>query len=809
MGKKLIIAEKPSLARTTMKALFFEKWQTKDGFAEGENYVCSWCFGHLFELYSVDDYFSRPKSSWRLEELPFIPQEYKYKIKEDSGVKKQIKLIEHLILREDITGIIHAGDPDCEGQKLCDDVIEYCFNKNNINKPVERLWFSEQNEPSIRKDIKNLKPNSNYKNYYNEASARTVVDYCVGINYSRALTLIAASASEDKVTLPQGRVLGCIVKYIYDRHIVQEEFVPENYTNIGLVFKDKNKTMLILKDSIYKEEEQYKALELLNRLNSSNTYVQKVDEKEVKKLPNRLFSLTTLQNKMAKQKFTGKETLTYTQKLYEKGYLTYPRAKSEYLPDNEKDNVMKVLEVFKKDIFNIDFRDTPHIFDSSKVGNDHSAIIPTTKLPKNDELTGKEKLVYEVIRNRFLSNFCTEPCILKETKVIIANSDNEKTAEMKGIKIIQKGFLIFENIIEEKTLIFDFKEGQKIDCDYIINDCVTKPPSNVSPKELNDFLESPFRKEGESEEERYKKLLSGLEIGTVATRADIVDNAKKYEYIAEGRGVYTITDKGIYFIETAEKLGLLMSKEQTANLGKYLQAIRDNKISVKQCVNAIEKEVNKRVVSAKQINVDGFVLDREEIGNCPNCGKIIFESAKAFYCEGFKDKSCNFVLNKKDKFLADRGKLLTKGLAKKLIKTGQAKVCGLKKKDGETTYDAVIKILKNGNYINLAFADKEDIKTEDLGTCPRCGKPIIEGKVNFYCGGFKDEPKCKYSVWKEDKYLKERGIKLSKSNIKNLIGGKKLLVKDIKRKNGEGTYNAYIYLDDTGTYVNYKFEIKK
>lgn len=808
MGKKLIIAEKPSLGRTIMKALFFENWQNKDGYAEGENYICSWCFGHLFELYNVDDYFKREKTLWKLEELPFIPKEYKYKIKSDKGVQKQLKTLEELILRNDITGIVHCGDADNEGCKIVNDVIDYCFDKNKITKPVERLWFSAQNELSIREDIKKMKDNEFYKNHYNEACARTIIDYCIGINYSRALSLIAASCSEYKVTLPQGRVLGCIVKYIYDRHKEQEEFEPKNYTNIGLVFKNKDKTMLILKDSIYDEEEQYKALELLNRLNSANTYVKEIEEKEIKKQPNRLFSLTTLQNTLAKQKFSAQDTLTYTQKLYEIGYLTYPRAKSEYLPETEKGNVMKVLEVFKKDLGNIEFRDTPHIFDTSKVGSDHSAIIPTTKVPKYDELTGKEKVVYDCIKNRFLSNFCTEPCIIKETKIIIANSDNDKTAELKGIKIIQKGFLVFENNISDKPIPFDFQKGEQIDCDYVLNDCVTKPPTNVTPKELNNFLENPFAKEDDTEEERYKKLLAGLEIGTVATRSGIIENAKKYEYIAEAKGVYTITSKGIYFIDTAEKLGLLMSKEQTATLGKYLQGINDNKITVDQCVNMIHKEVKSKVVAAKQIQVNGFVLVREEIGKCV-CGKNIYESAKVFYCEGFKDKSCDFILNKKDKFLTDRGKSLTKPIAKKLIKTGQAKVTGLKKKDGTSTYDAIIKIVKNGNYYNLNFAEKEEIKTADLGHCPRCGQVIAEGKMNYYCTGYKSDPSCKYSVWKEDKYLKERGIKLSKANIKSLIAGKRILSKDITRKDGKGTYNANIYLEDTGTYVNYKFEITK
>lgn len=813
MGKRLIIAEKPNLALIIIKGLYKENWQKKDDYFEGTNFICSSCFGHLFELYEVDDYFGREKTKWNLEELPFVPSEYKFKIINNDGVKKRLNLLEKLIMRNDVTGIIHAGDPDAEGQKIVNDVIDYCFDKNKIKKKVERLWFSAENEISVRSDIQKMRDNEEYKNYFNQSLARTKIDYLVGINYSRELSLIA-SQNGGKILLAQGRVLGCIVKYIYDRYIEQQNFIPKNYTNIGFVMNDKDKTMLILKNSIFEEEEEYKALEIVNRLNCSNTYIKSIEEKQINKLPNNLFSLTKLQNKMSKMKISTNDTLDYVQKLYEKGFLTYPRAKSEYLAETEKENVNKVIEVFRQQgITNISFRDSKHIFDSSKVGNNHSAIIPTTKLPKEDELKGPEKLIYDTIKNRFLANFCEEKCIVNQTRITIANSDSEidMTAEMRGLKVIQKGFLVFENTLEEKFLP-NFKKGERLEGEYQLNYCVTKAPANVTPTELNDFMESPFKKNDESEEERYKKILEGLEIGTPATRSKIVENAKKYDYIIEEKGVYTITPKGIFFIKTAEKLGLLMTKEETATLGVKLQSVLDKKITENQCVDIIERDVIKKVNAAKNITVPGYVVEVEEIGICPICGKKILESNKSFYCEGIKDKSCNFSLFKKDNFLSLRGKTLTATLAKKLLKNKTAKV-SLKKKDG-SKYDANITYKKNGNYYNIDFAERSttgDNNTTDksIGTCPRCGKPVLKGDKGYYCSGYKDTPKCGFTIWKKNKYLDGRGIKLSESNIKKLINKEQILVKNIKKKDGNGTYSAYISLDDTGTFVNYKITLAK
>lgn len=826
MGKSLIIAEKPSLSNTIQRALNFERWKRYDGYSESDNYICTNCFGHLLTLFDFDNYFNREKTKWSLGEIPFIPNVYKYKVKNDTGVKKQLNIIEDLIIKNDIDTIINAGDADAEGTKLVNLVIEFCFNKNKINKPIKRLWVKDQSEKSIAIEINRLRENAEFNNYNDEATARASIDWIVGINFSRGLTLIAnsniISTSSDNeanknakevlnkdakaVLLPQGRVIGCIVKHIYDRHIEQKNFIPKKYFNIGMNIENKNLS-IILKDSIFQEDEHVKALGVLNELNRSNTFVSKIEIVPQKKLPKKLFSLTTLQNTVNKKhKIRNKSVLDATQSLYEKGYITYPRSSTEYLGTNSKENVKGVIEAFKAIYNNIEFKDSKTIFDNSKIDS-HEAIIPTNKIP--EDIKGTEKIVYETIRNRFLSNFCTEECIIENKTVNISNSANDLVGQINGTKVLKLGFLKFDNIIEEKE-IGNFSEGEKLIAKYVINECFTQAPKNINSKELSSFLESPLSKEGETEEDKYSKILGGLEIGTVATRDMIIENAIKYNYIEDKNGIYTITNKGIYFVETAKKLGLLMDVDHNVMIGKYLKAVFNKKITVNQCVEVIEKYVTSSINRAKTIKVDSFTEERELIGVCPECRKTVYESEKAFYCEGFKDKSCNFAISKKDRFMSSKGKTVTKSIAKSLIKNGLAKVKDLTKIDGKTKYDAYIKLVKNENFYNIRFADKEDIPVKETVTCPRCDRNIYESEKSFYCSGYRDEKnKCNYTVWKTNKFLSERNIKLTNSNYKNLIKGKKILVKDIERKEKPGKYNSYVYLEDTGTYVNYKFEMEQ
>ena len=206
---KLIIAEKPSLAMNVVKSI--GSMNKHDGYFENNDYIVTFAFGHLLQLFDVDDYFNREKSKWNLEELPFVPDNFKFKIRDDKGVKKQFNIIKDLIKREDIDEIVNCGDADREGEVIVNNIVNRIFEEWSIKKPVKRLWLPEQTTQTIRQELKNLKDDGEYKSLYNEGLARTYLDWTYGINLTRYLSI------KSQAFLPVGRVLIPIVKYVYDR----------------------------------------------------------------------------------------------------------------------------------------------------------------------------------------------------------------------------------------------------------------------------------------------------------------------------------------------------------------------------------------------------------------------------------------------------------------------------------------------------------------------------------------------------------------------------------------------------------------
>ena len=385
--KKVIIAEKPSLAMTIVQAIG-GNFKKNDGYFENDKYVVTFGFGHLFQLYSIDDYFDREKTKWNLEELPFIPSRYKFKLIDDIGVKKQFETIKKLIDRNDISEIINCGDADREGEVIGRLIIENAL-EGQI-KPIKRLWLPEQTHETIRYALKNLDDSSKYDLLYDEGLVRTCVDWIYGINLTRLLTCKAFK------TLPVGRVLIPIVEVIYNRDMEIKNFIPKKYYQGEVDFEKDNNTIKFSIDEL-KFDTKEECIKAIAPLKEEKVIVKDIQIKEIKKQPKKLFSLDKLQNKLSKElKLSANDSLKIIQGLYEKGYVTYPRTNTEYLADAEKDKVQKIIDIIDKDNI-LEMKNKKSIFDTSKVES-HSAITPTTKVPK--DLTGKELDVYNIIKNR-------------------------------------------------------------------------------------------------------------------------------------------------------------------------------------------------------------------------------------------------------------------------------------------------------------------------------------------------------------------------------------------------------------------------
>ena len=773
---KLIIAEKPSLAMNVVKSI--GSMNKHDGYFENNDYIVTFAFGHLLQLFDVDDYFNREKSKWNLEELPFVPDNFKFKIRDDKGVKKQFNIIKDLIKREDIDEIVNCGDADREGEVIVNNIVNRIFEEWSIKKPVKRLWLPEQTTQTIRQELKNLKDDGKYKSLYNEGLARTYLDWTYGINLTRYLSI------KSQAFLPVGRVLIPIVKYVYDRDKVIENFRPETFFEIGALIKKSNLEIKTkLKDRHFAADERKKAEELLDNLKDKKAVVTKVEKKEVKKQPPKLFSLDTLQNKMFKDyKMSLDDTLQHLQKLYENGFTTYPRTNTEYLADTEKEKIKGVVAAVKEKFnIDIDFKDKKSIFNSSKVES-HSAITPTVKLPEEEKLSEEEKKVYAAIKNRFISNFLNDETIVEETKVLINIED--EVIELKGNVIKQEGFFKYENVKKENELP-EFTEGEKLDTKLSVDEKQTQKPNRVTESELNNFLKNPFKKneveelENSNDDEEYKLILEGCEIGTVATRAGIIKNAKKYEYIKEVKGHLECENKGIKLIEVLEKLNIDLDKEKTVEFGRELKMVYKNDIEIHTVIDKVENELNEIVSNGNNIKIDKIENKREILGVCPVCGKGNIIVGKTGYgCSRWKE-DCKFFIPKKI-----AGKTISESMAKKLIKDKKTStINGFKSKSGKE-FNAALKI--EDKRIVFDFS----VENEGLGTCPVCGKgKITTNKSGYGCNRWKEG--CKFFVGKQI-----AGKNISEAIVKKLIKDKKTgTIKGFKSKSGK-SFDAALILKD-------------
>ena len=782
---KLIICEKLSLAKTVSKAIGIEKWE--DGYVKCKNdYIVTWGKGHLFQLYDVDDYEGK-KMKWEEISLPYIPEKYLYRIRDDKKTKqkdieaeKQFKRIGKILKDYDISSIINCGDADREGQIIVDIIMDQL----NWNGNRERLWLPEQTEQTIRRQLAKLENNEKYINLANEGYARTFMDWLLGIN----LTIYITNKVGQYMNV--GRVMIPTIKFIYDRDTAIKNFVKTKYYQAESVTEKDGVKITLTKEQKYNNKEECE--ELINTL-PKTAIVDKIEKSEIKKTPKKLFSLSKLQSELSsKYKINFGTSNKIIQSLYEKGFITYPRTNTEYLAEEEKDRVNEVIETIKG--IPLKVVDTKRIFDNSKIES-HSAIIPTVKVPSEKELSDDEKIVYNTVRNRFISNFLDEETKIEKTTIFIKAGDEEFKLSGKIVK--KEGFLKYEpekienqlpKLVEKEEILTDFKVVEK----------ETQPPKKVTEEELSNYFKNPFRKEQQTEDEEYKAILNGVEIGTEATRTETIEKCKDTWYISQKGANYSIEPFGEKLIEVLDKLHINLYKEKTVEFSEMQKKVFKGIVTIDDLLELVKDELTSIV--NLDIKIEKVVKEdtREIIGTCPRCGRNIYESEKSFYCEGYKaeENICTFTLWKEQKYPQTK---LTKSNAKALLSGKTVHLKKLKSKEGKE-YEADFILSDDGKYVNLKRVSVEN--KEIIGICPRCGRNIYESEKSFYCEGYKaEENKCNFSLWKEQKYP---STKITKANAKALLSGKDILVKGLTSKAGK-QYDAYHTLLDDGKYVSLKF----
>ena len=683
--KKLIIAEKPSLARNIASALNVKV--NKEGYMENGKYIISWAFGHLFKLRDVDGYVGE-KRKWSEVKLPFFPEKFEFDLKNDLGIKKHYKILNNLINSNEVDEIVNAGDADREGQIIVDIII----NAIKTDKKIKRLWLPEQTEETIRKAINNLEDNSKYKNLHNEGLARTYMDWLMGINLTRYISLKA------NTLFPVGRVLIPVIKHIYDKDLAIKNFIPEKYFTIESETMCNGTLLKLICDKKYNLLELEKAKSYSYELNRNKGIVKDITEKEIILNPPKLFSLSKLQSKLSKEnKISFAQSLEIIQKLYEKGFITYPRTNTEYLAEEEKDKVRELIKLYSN--YELEFKDSKKIFDSSKIES-HSAVMPTLKIPDMNSLNLEEKIIFETVRNRFISNFLKEQAIINQTEIKIAVGN--EIFNLKGKSVKQEGFLKYENQKIDNKLPY-FEINQKIDVDFKIVDKLTVPPKKVTEENLSNYLKNPFRKEKNQENEddtqEYRDIMKGVEIGTEATRTGIIKNAKKYGYITSEKQNFSITEKGIKLIELLDLLHINLYAEKTVEFSMLQKDIYNNRKTVDDIIEKTKSELQN--IINQDIEVEKFEKEMEVIGKCPKCNSNVYENSKSYCCSNYKN-GCKTSLWKEASYFGQKIKI-SKDNAKKLLR-GEQVVFKIKSKSGKE-YNAHFGIEINGDYLNLQRKD--------------------------------------------------------------------------------------------------------
>ena len=707
----LIIAEKPSLGRNIAAGL--GSFQRRDGYLENEQYLITWAFGHLFSLVDVEAYGAPVrKGGWSMENLPCFPDRFQFELRRgkdkqvDGGVVKQFRIIETLCNREDVDTVVNAGDADREGEIIVRTCIEKALKSE---KPVRRLWLPDQTPQTVRTAFADMKEDGEYDNLASEGYARTYIDWLYGVNLTRYATLRTGSL------MRVGRVIVPIVRAIYDRDMAIKNFVPETYYSIASKEKTGDEVVELQSKKRFSATELGKAKATCDAYNGCDAIVTSVKRKKDILSPGKLYSLSKLQNVLGKKyKMSMAESLAIVQKLYEEGYLTYPRTNSEYLATAEKGKIRTILEACAKLGYPVVFKDKKTIFDDSKIES-HSAITPTYKIPDKSRLSEKEMQVYSTVFRRFVAVFCGEDCVAEKVEITVAVGDLEEFV-LKGISIREKGWMKYDDSSQKDKLLPSLQKGDRVNIHFAPVEKETTPPKHYTIETLNNYLKNPFREEkaavddsmGADDAEEYRAMFQGVELGTEATRTGIIDNAKNSGYIQLKKDVYTILPGGIHLIESLDRMNIRMDKYKTSEMGKALKSVFRGELSVDASVEMAKREIAQYFAATEPLPIEedqdvGFFGD--VIGACPLCGSPVKRYKVSYGCSGYKE-GCQFHLN-----LYICGRAISVSNARRLLETGStAKIKGFISKKG-TPFDAILR--REGDRCVFSFDDEpKSEKTE-------------------------------------------------------------------------------------------------
>ena len=685
----LIITEKPSVARTISKVL--GATARRDGYLEGGGYLISWCVGHLVELAPPGAYDPRLER-WNRADLPILPERWQYLV--SSSTKKQFDVLCKLMHRADVDRIVCATDAGREGELIFRLVYHQC----GCRKPVSRLWISSMEDAAIRAGFANLKPSTEYDSLYKAALCRERADWLVGINATRLFSCLHG------VTLNVGRVMTPTLAMTVEREAAIAAFHPEPFYTIFLQMEGYMASSERFKDKTQAEDLLAKCRK------SSQALVQKSERKEKSERPPALYDLTTLQrdaNRMLG--FSAQQTLDYTQALYEKKLVTYPRTDSRYLTEDMAAGlpglVMDTAVAFG-------FRGAIPVHAKQVINNqkvsDHHAILPTQSVAGADlsSLPVGEASILHLIAARLLAAV-GEPYRYAETTVQIECAGQTFTA--KGKTVLDEGWKAVERVIlgnsaekveETLEILTEAQDKETLPVrDAQLKEGRTTPPKHFTEDTLLAAMESAGAETkvncpngaregglGRMPEEAERRG-----IGTPATRAATIEKLVQKGFLArEGSG------KTKHLIPTEKGCGLiaampeqLKSPAMTAEWETKLTQIEKGQYVPEQFMEEIESMM--KTLVNQYVNVPNaparVTSGAPVVGTCPHCGSEVAEREKGWFCTS---RECRFVIWKDNAFFARLGKRPTRQVVDKLLRDGRARLKDCKSQRTGKTYNASV-----------------------------------------------------------------------------------------------------------------------
>lgn len=858
LAKSLIITEKPSVAQEFARILGVSG--RNDGYIENSDYVITWCVGHLVEMVYPEVYDEKYKK-WKLEDLPFLPKEYKYDV--IPAVSKQYDVVHKMLHREDIDTVYWAGDAGKEGQTIEENIRMYGGVREGMKEL--RVWIDSQTEEEIKRGIREAKPMSDYANLGKSGIMRTIEDYAMGINFSRAMSvkygnlLNDAAGTRSYTAIAVGRVMTCVLGMVVIREREIRNFVETPFYRVVGSFTDANieaewkavegskyfESPLLYKENGFKKQES--AENLIAELSGKTAVVSSIERGTSRKKAPLLFNLAELQAECSKRfKISPDETLQVAQDLYEKKLTTYPRTDARVLSTAVAKEIGKNISRLKgyepvqgyverimKEGLHYNIAKTQYT-DDSKI-TDHYAIIPTGQLTELRSLNELQRSVYDLIVRRFLSIFYPS-AEYQTVKLVVAVGEEKLFAGAKALKV--PGFLEIAGRRQdaekesgkdenEETdspglleLADQLTEGQELPVNgYSLKEGSTKPPKRYTSGSMVLAMENAGQL---IEDEELRAQIKGSGIGTSATRAEIIKKLVRIGYLHLNKKSQILSPEvlGEMVYEVVNMtVPALLNPKMTASWEKGLDGITRGTVIMedyrekledfirKETLNMVERNLTSQLVAQIQpLTGKGArgIAAKKKLGiACPVCGGELETTPFGYGCGNYKKDGtgCKFSVG------TIAGRDLSEEEFKDLITKGRTDVLeGFVAKSKKKFPASLVLEKDEEGRVNIAFdfSANEPQIVEGI-KCPSCGGDIVATAYGFRCIHFDREKEdgCDFSVGK----IAEKSLNVSQ--LTELItNGRTETIRGFKSKTGK-KFDACLCMekDENGkTVIKFDFE---